>query len=156
MSEASRRRGDAIPLGRHATTAIVLDLFLGVGALGGGAALMVGPQGEIIPLPVSALTGSPFANYFVPGAILFVMLGIAPLAAAVLTWRRHRVAPLMAFVVGAVLLTWLVVQIAIIGYSNNPPLQAMYLALGISMTLLGLSWLRDRGVRLVRKPDPSV
>ena len=69
------------PLGRFAAAAIVLEIFLGVGAVGGGLALMAGPNGENLPIPVSALSGSPFANYFVPGAVLFTILGIGPLAA---------------------------------------------------------------------------
>ena len=56
------------PLGPIAATAIALEVFLGLGAVGGGLALMAGPNGEILPVPVSALSGSPFANYFVPGA----------------------------------------------------------------------------------------
>jgi hypothetical protein len=46
---------------------------------------MAGPHGEILPLPVSALAGSPFADYFAPGVILFAVLGLAPLGAAVAT-----------------------------------------------------------------------
>ena len=53
-----------------ARLAIALEVFLGVGALAGGAALMLGPRGEILPLPLSALSGSPFTDYLVPGAIL--------------------------------------------------------------------------------------
>jgi hypothetical protein len=34
-----------------ATTAIVLELVLGIGAIGGGIALMLGPNGEVLPLP---------------------------------------------------------------------------------------------------------
>jgi hypothetical protein len=52
-----------------AKKAIALELFLALGALGGGAALMLGPRGQIIPLPLSALAGSPFADYFGPGAL---------------------------------------------------------------------------------------
>src|SRR3981081_265412 len=92
------------PLSRFAVTAIVLETFLGLGAAGGGLALMAGPNGEILLLPVSALSGSPFANYFVPGAILFTVLGIGPLGAAVLAWRRHAVATLLTCVVGGALL----------------------------------------------------
>jgi hypothetical protein len=57
----------ALRLGRLRAAAIALELLLGVGAVGGGIALMAGPNGEILPLPVSALGGSPFANYFAPG-----------------------------------------------------------------------------------------
>jgi hypothetical protein len=44
---------------------------------------------------------SPFANYFVPGAVLFTIIGLGPLGAAVLAWRRHPGAPLLAVVAGA-------------------------------------------------------
>lgn len=134
-------------LSRSAVTAIVLEAFLGVGALGGGIALMAGPNGEILLLPESALAGSPFANYFAPGAILFVLLGIGPLVAAVLAWRRHPIAPLLACMAGGALLIWLTVQIAIIGYSNDPPLQAFYLGLGVVLTLVGIGWMRGTSVR---------
>ncbi len=133
----------AAGIGRWAVTAIALELFLGIGALGGGTALMVGPHGEVLPLPVSALAGSPFVDYFLPGAILVTILGIGPLGAAVLTWRRHPLAPLLAGVTGAALLVWLAVQIAIIGYSNHPPLQACYLALGVALTTVGVTWVRE-------------
>ena len=133
------------PLGRFAAAAIVLEIFLGVGAVGGGLALMAGPNGEILPIPVSALSGSPFANYFVPGAVLFTILGIGPLGAAVLAWRRHAVAPLLTFVVGGALLIWLIVEILFVGYSNDPPLQAWYLGLGIVISLVGVGWMRHVG-----------
>ncbi len=84
------------PLGRLAVSAIGLEIFLGVGAIGGGAALMLGPRGEIIPLPISALAGTPFGSYLVPGLILFTVLGVGPLGAAALAWRRHPIAPLLA------------------------------------------------------------
>jgi uncharacterized membrane protein len=103
---------------------------------------MAGPNGEILPIPVSALSGSPFADYFVPGAILFTILGIGPLGAAVLAWRRHPVAPLLTFAVGGALLIWLAVEIVIVGYANDPPLQALYFGLGIVISLVGVSWMR--------------
>jgi hypothetical protein len=133
------------PLGRFAVTAIVLETFLGLGAAGGGLALMAGPNGESLPLPVSALSGSPFANYFVPGAILFTVLGIGPLGAAFLAWRRHPVAPVLTFAVGSALLIWLIVEIVIVGYSDDPPLQASYLVLGVVISLVGLGWIRRVG-----------
>ena len=133
------------PLGPIAATAIALEIFLGLSAVGGGLALMAGPNGEILPIPVSAPSGSPFANYFVPGAVLFTILGIGPLGAAVLAWRRHAVAPLLTFAVGGALLIWLIVEIVFVGYSNDPPLQAWYLGLGIVSSLVGVGWLRRVG-----------
>ncbi len=123
-----------------AKAAISLEIFLSLGALAGGGALMLGPRGEIIPLPLEALQGSPFADYFVPGAILFTILGLGPLAAAWLAWRRNPRAPDAAFSIGLALLIWLAVEIAIIGYSSSPPLQPFYLLLGAVMAGLGLAW----------------
>jgi hypothetical protein len=138
-----------VPLGRSAAVAIGLEILLGVGAIAGGLALMAGRHGEIIPLPLSLLAGSPFPDYLVPGAILFTILGLGPVGAAILAWRRHPAAPFLAFAVGGALLIWLAVQIATIGYSNDPPLQPVYLGLGVVITLVGVAWMRQSGIPLV-------
>ena len=101
---------------------------------------MLGSRGEIIPLPLSALKGSPFETYFTPGLILFCALGLGPLAAAQLAWRRHALAPIATLEVGVALLIWMAVEIAIVGYSNSPPLQPFYLLLGAVITGVGLGW----------------
>ena len=43
------------------------------------------------------------------------------------------------------LLIWVAVEIAIIGYSNEPPLQPFYLLLGAAITIVGLSWVAHTG-----------
>jgi hypothetical protein len=143
-------------LSRFAKAAVSLEVFLGVGALGGGGALMLGSRGQIIPLPVSALSGSPFETYFVPGLILFCTLGLGPLAAALLAWLRHPLAPIAALGVGVALLIWMAVEIAIVGYSNNPPLQPFYVLLGAAITGVGLGWRHLECARLtVHGPGSS-
>jgi hypothetical protein len=138
-----------VPLRRFAKAATGLELLLGIGALAGGAALMLGPRGEIIPLNVSQLAGSPFDTFFVPGLVLFGVLGLGSMAAAALVWLRHPLAPVAAFVVGVALLTWLAVEIVVIGYSNDPPLQPVYLILGALITIVGLGWVtRERATQL--------
>ena len=121
-------------------------MLLGVGALGGGLVLIVAPRGEIMPLPLSALAGSPFDTYLGPGLILFTVLGIGPLVAARLAWLRHPLAPFAALVIGVGLLIWVAVEIAIIGYGNEPPLQAIYLVLGVAITVIALGWLAEVGL----------
>jgi hypothetical protein len=126
--------------------AVVLEVILGLGAFGGGLALILGPHGEILPLPVSALKGSPFDSYFEPGLILFTVLGVGPLAVALLAWRRRRWAPLLTLGVGCALLIWMAVEIALIGYANDPPLQPIYIGLGVAIGLVGVAWLRQTGL----------
>jgi hypothetical protein len=131
---------------RLAIAAVVFEVILGAGAFGGGLALMLGPHGEILPLPTSLLKGSPFDSYFEPGLILFTVLGIGPLTVATLAWRRQRWAPLLTLGVGVALLIWMAVEIAIIGYANNPPLQPIYIGLGVAIGLVGIAWLRQTGL----------
>jgi hypothetical protein len=133
------------PLARVAVVAVVLEIILSIGALGGGLVLMIAPRGEIMPLPLSALAGSPFDTYLVPGVILFGVLGLGPLAAARLAWLRHPLAPTAALVVGAALLIWVAVEVAIIGYSNEPPLQAVYAVLGLVIVLVAGGWVVSAG-----------
>ena len=58
---------------------IALLLFLGLGAIGGGAFLIISPSGKLIGgLPLSVLEHSPFTDFLIPGIILFLILGIAP------------------------------------------------------------------------------
>jgi hypothetical protein len=141
------------PTTRSAAVSLVLEVVLSIGALGGGLVLIVAPRGEIMPLPLSALAGSPFETYLGPGLILFTVLGLGPLIAARLVWIRHPLAPVAAFVVGAALLIWVGVEIAIIGYSNEPPLQAIYLALGAVITTVALGWLAQTGLAAVHRQN---
>ena len=129
-----------------AIAASVFEVILGIGALGGGLALMLGPHGEILPLPMSLLKGAPFDSYFEPGLILFTVLGVGPLAVARLAWRRQRWAPLLTLGVGVALVIWMAVEIAIIGYANDPPLQPIYLGLGVAIVLVGIAWLQQTGL----------
>jgi len=58
---------------------IALLYLPGSGALGGGAALSISPSGQMIDrVPVSILKNSPFHDFQIPGIILFVVPGVAP------------------------------------------------------------------------------
>lgn len=151
------RNARRAPLRPIARAAIGLEVLLSVGALAGGLALMIGPRGEIIPLRLASLEGSPFDTYFVPGLILFGVLGIGPIVAAALAWICRPLAPLAVLVTGVGLLIWLTVEIAIIGYTSDPPLQPFYLLLGLAIVAVGLRWLganpssgRDAQEKVVR------
>ena len=61
---------------------IILVMLLGllsVGALFGGGALMISPNGNLLQMPISFLDSSPFKNFFMPGLILFSILGLFPI-----------------------------------------------------------------------------
>jgi len=58
---------------------LILLGFLGLGAIGGGGALIISPTGELLGMPLSILDNSPFNSFFIPGIILFSVLGLIPL-----------------------------------------------------------------------------
>ena len=57
---------------------IGLLVFLGIGAIGGGAVFIISPSGKLMGMPLSMLNKSPFDNFLIPGIILFSVLGIVP------------------------------------------------------------------------------
>jgi hypothetical protein len=92
-----------------------LGLLLAFGALnafGGGYYGLSGAPG----VPVEWLAGSPFENYFVPSVILFVVVGGTLAFAALAVLARFRVARPSAFIAGTIVLVWIIVQVAILGY----------------------------------------
>ncbi len=66
---------------------IGLHVFLSIGALFGGGAFILAPDGHLIQMPFSHLQKSPFPNFLVPGILLFTFLGIYPLMVAYSLWK---------------------------------------------------------------------
>jgi hypothetical protein len=125
-------------MGRAGRIAAGLLVWLGIGALAGGAALVAAPDGSVMQMPLSWLAGSPFADFFVPGLILGGLFGIGSLAVAVLGLRHLRVAPFLAFAIGVGMMIWIVVELAIIkGVSILHPL---YFLTGLGIAASAVVW----------------
>ncbi|HRO86353.1 MAG TPA: hypothetical protein PK110_16150 [Niabella sp.] len=90
----------------------MLLLFVAINAFAGGYYGMAGAES----VPVAWLKDSPFHNYILPGLFLFVCVGGSALFAAIVVFRQNRIARKAAFSCGIIILLWLAVQIAIIGY----------------------------------------
>lgn len=142
LSTTGRRPAPLIAL-------IVVQLFQALGALGGGAVLVASPKGGIIKMPLSYLHGSPFSDFLIPGIILFVVLGVGPLAVAWALIRRPPSAALEAVnpfpheywgwtlsgVIGVGLVIWIAVEVLVIPFTF---LQPFYATVGIVIILLTL------------------
>jgi amino acid transporter len=92
-----------------------LATLLGFGAInafGGGYYGLSGAPG----VPVVWLEGGPFSDYTVPSLILLIVVGGSLLVAAVAVLAHSGIARASALTAGAVVLVWIVVQVAIIGY----------------------------------------
>jgi len=115
---------------------VVLLAIQGLSGLAGGFGLVSDPSGGALGLPLEWLRGSAFEDYLVPGLILFTVLGVAPLVVARGLWRASPWSRVGALLVGLALLLWIGVQILVVGYRADPPLQAVYGLLGVLITVL--------------------
>jgi hypothetical protein len=117
---------------------MVSVFFQALSGLGGGAFLIADPTGETLNLPLSFLSNSPFPDYFLPGIILFSVLGVYPLTVTAGLWKRKYWGWLGSILLGIALLIWIFVEIIMIGYQSEPPLQLIYGILGIVILFLAL------------------
>jgi hypothetical protein len=119
---------------------IALEILLAVGAYGGGWGLIRSHWHPEAFLSAAELAGTPFSSWLIPGVLLVLCNGVLPTVVAVGAMTGKPWARWGHPLVGLVLTTWVVVQVAMIGYGHS--LQAIYLAWGVVMLVLGLVALR--------------
>ena len=102
------------PLGLAGKITVTMLVFLGLGALAGGIALVVRPDGSVMHFDTALLAGSPFADFLVPGLILGGLFGAGSLVVAAMGVRHRPLAPFLAFAIGCGQMIWIVVELAII------------------------------------------
>jgi hypothetical protein len=90
----------------------VIEACIGLGAIGGGIALLIGAMGQW--LPVAFLQGTPFRDYSIPGLILTVVVGGGMLLAAATQFIQREWAVLLSAAMGLILIGWEIVEVAII------------------------------------------
>ena len=118
----------------------ILQILIGGSALFGGYNLLTIPDGSSLDMPLSLLAESPFTDYYVPGLLLFIGIGLFHIGGAVVSWVRFRYAGQCAFILGFILLFWIIIQIAMIGYASL--LQPIYFILGLAEIDLGIRWMK--------------
>ncbi|MBC7292550.1 MAG: hypothetical protein H5T84_00340 [Thermoleophilia bacterium] len=112
---------------------IGLDLFVGVTALIGGIYALTGAKS----VPREWLRGTFFQSYKVPGLVLLVVVGGSMLTAVTMLLTGVRVARIISLEAGVVLIGWILVQMAMIGYRS--PLQPLYLILGLAVVVMSMA-----------------
>lgn len=86
--------------------------FSALNAFGGGYYALAGAEG----VPTEWLEGSPFRDYFIPGLLLFFVVGGSFLFASIAVFANHRFAREAVFLSVAIVFIWLAVQVYIIGF----------------------------------------
>jgi hypothetical protein len=91
---------------------VVIEAFIGLGAIGGGIALL---SGAFAPwLPVAWLQGTPFSDYIIPGLLLAFAVGGGMLLAAATLFSQREWAVLLQASMGLIMIGWEIVEVAII------------------------------------------
>lgn len=117
---------------------VALLTFQGLSGVAGGIGLMADPGGRALGIPVEWLEGSAFGSYLVPGFVLLTLLGIAPLLVVFGIRTRRSWSWSGSLLAGLALLVWLAVQISVVGYQREPPLQLAYGGVGVAIVVLTL------------------
>jgi hypothetical protein len=115
---------------------VLLNGFLALTAIAGGVGLLA----DLNAPPVTALAGSPFSDYTIPGLALLVVVGGTAVIATLLSARKHALAALVSCLAGAVIVVFEFVEVLVIG---SPPgiartLQLFYFSLGGIILVLSL------------------
>ena len=108
-------RSQTIARGHPTVLRYALGGLLAFGALNAFAGGFYGMAGAE-DVPKEWLEGSPFDDYFIPSLVLFAVVGGSFLAAAIAVFARLRIARAAAFAAAAIVLGWIAVETAIIGY----------------------------------------
>jgi hypothetical protein len=123
---------------------IALHAALGASAVGAGGTLARDPSGGSLDLDAEWLRGSPFADYRIPGLFLGLVIGTTNLVSAVWLSRRRSLAPLLSLGTGVLLVMWIAIQTAIIGFRHWT--QAMWWGVFLLVTALAAREVRRASV----------
>jgi len=122
-------------------TLAVIEAFVGLGAIGGGIAILTGAFDQWLSL--AWLQGTPFSDYTIPGFILLIVVGRAMLFAAATVFIQHEWAVLLSTVMGLVMIGFEVIEVAIIDRNTQAiiPSTLIQQALmsGLGLVIFGLA-----------------
>lgn len=107
----------------------VLVAVQAVSGITGGLLMLIDPTGQSLNIPGIFLLGTPFDNFFVPGLLLLIFLGILPTISLLgllrVNWRWPRIINIYSHIhwgwtytlyAAIVLILWMDIQVYIIGY----------------------------------------
>lgn len=110
-----------------------IHIFVSIGALFGGMAAILNPW-EPLGTPLEMLENSPFENFFIPGLILFLVIGIGHLFSAVTALKHSIYLGYISSIFSWSLVIWIVVQCVMINSVNF--MHIFFLVIGLSGAIL--------------------
>jgi hypothetical protein len=120
-----------------------LQVFIGLGAVGGGLTLIIEPSGSNLGIPLEVLNRSPFSTFLVPGIVLLIVNGFGSFVGATASFTRYWCAGEIAIALGLFLVVWIMLQVY--WFTAFHWLHALYLGIGFLELVLG--WLLRKELR---------
>ncbi len=130
-----------------------LQLFISIGAVAGGIALISTPDGSALGLPPELLEQLPFRDYFIPGLVLLIVNGLGSLIGGILTLRRYQLAGEIAIALGIFLVLWIMSQV--VWFQAIFWLHVVYFIIGAVEVWLGLRF-RKEIIGLNKNTSPAL
>ncbi|MGN6609303.1 MAG: hypothetical protein ACTHMS_20110 [Jatrophihabitans sp.] len=131
---------------------IGLESFVAIAAIAGGFLLAVAPDGHLLDAHRSALDGSPFTDWRVPGLLLLALVGGGFALAAWGEWRQVPRAASISIVAGTGLIAFEIVEALWIG---PQPLQAVFALVGLAVVAFVVAVRHEPPLPSTRATDPS-
>lgn len=88
---------------------LFLHFLVGIGAMGGGMMAIINPEGPG-GMPTEALNNSPFYDYFIPGIILFAVIGLGNVISAISILVKSKYQSYISNIFSWALVIWIIVQ----------------------------------------------
>lgn len=117
-------------------SAIILLLFIAASAFYGGFNLMQDPTGQSVGFSSYWMRFDLFNSYLIPGIILFFVIGIGSLVAAIMAFVFAKKYPLAIIVSGSAIVIWITAQLFIMQKTSF--LQPLIGCIGVILFILGL------------------
>jgi hypothetical protein len=135
----------------------LIEAVVGLGAIGGGIAILTGAFDQWFSL--AWLAGTPFSDYTIPGLVLLLVVGGGMLLGAATQFIQREWAVLLSAALGLMLLGWEAVEVAIIDRYAQAVVpstimqQVLFTVLGLSIFgLAAFLWMREyRGHSLLTR-----
>jgi hypothetical protein len=113
--------------------------FNAISAMAGGGALAIWPDGSVLRAPLSMLSGTPFNDFLVPGLVLFAMVGVTNMVAAMLAFNREEGAEVPSFFAGLATVGWIIGELFVLRLFSG--FQVVYLLTGL-LLMADAGWIR--------------
>ena len=113
---------------------IILHILVGVGALAGGLAAITNPQAPMGISAADTLKNGPFTDFMIPGILLFTVIGMGNLLAALCIGRDLKVKAYISGMFACALIIWIIVQCIMLETIHF--LHILYFTIGVVQGIL--------------------